>query len=267
MNGNYNSRTSTTITATITGGDGSAVEFTSSNPSVAGIATQNGAKATIIATGKGTGTAKITCKAANGKSASCTIKVVNPPSRLAITSKAGCSNSVAIGKKTKLSSVFEEGFGSVSSKKVTWTSLDPTVATVDKSGNVKGVKNGEATIKAVANDGSGLTAQYVVNVYDPIKNLKLKGFWEGSLILTKFNVNRVYQNVTVLYNGSPYPYGSAESVCPDVAIEVGNPDIVSMVYMGPGYYDLYALKRGQTTITVKALDGSGVKKTYKIIVV
>lgn len=263
--GNYNSRKSITITADIIGGDGSDVEFISSNPSVAGITTQDGAKVTIIATGKATGTTKITCKAANGKSASCTIKVVNPPSRLAITSKAGFSNSVAIGKKTKLSAVFEEGFGPVSSKKVTWTSLDPAVATVDKSGNVKGVKNGKATIKAVANDGSGLTAQYVVDVYNPIKNLKLQGLWEGSLTLTIFYVNRRYENVTVLYNG--YPYGNAESVCSEVAIEVGNPDIVSVVYVAPGYYDLYTLKRGQTTITVKALDGSGVKKNYKIIVV
>ncbi|MBD5520125.1 MAG: S8 family serine peptidase [Lachnospiraceae bacterium] len=263
--GNYSSTTSINISATITGGQGSDVEFISSNTSVATV-TQNGAAATIKA-GKITGTAKITCKAANGKSASCTIKVVNPPSRLAITSKAGFSNSVAIGKKTKLSAVFEEGFGPVSSKKVAWTSLNPTVATVDKSGNVKGVKIGKATIKAVANDGSGLSAQYVVYVYNPIKTLKLYGFWESSLISTRFYVNRKYDDVTVLYNESPYPYDNAESVCPEVAIEVGNPDIVSLVYVAPGYYDLYTLKRGQTTITVKALDGSGVKKTYKIIVV
>lgn len=259
--GNYSSRTSTTITAAITGGDASGIEFTSSNTGVATV-TQNGAVATIKA-GKVTGTAKITCKAANGKSASCTIKVANPPSRLAITSQAGFNNYVAIGRRTKLSAVFEEDFGSVSSKSVTWTSTNPAIATVDKSGNVTGKAYGSTNIKATANDGSGLSVQYGIKVVEPIKTLTFYGWWSGGGKFIKY-INYMYlgnkATVRILYNGSAYT--TTSKVCPSVAIEVGNPDVVSVQYAGDGYYEVYGLKRGSTTITVKALDGTGVKTTY-----
>lgn len=261
--GNYSSRTSTTITATITGGDASGIEFTSSNTGVATV-TQNGAVATIKA-GKVTGTAKITCKSANGKSASCTIKVANPPSRLAITSQAGFNNYVAIGRRTRLSALFEEDFGSVSSKSVTWTSTNTNIATVDKSGIVTGKACGSVNIKATANDGSGLSVQYGINVVNPIKTLTFSGWRSGGGKFIKY-VNYTYVGNTVgvriLYNGSAY--STTSKVCPSVAIEVGNPDVVSVQYADNGLYVLYGLKRGSTTITVKALDGTGVSQTYNI---
>ena len=50
---------------------------------------------------------------------------------------------------------------------VTWTSSDPTVATVDENGLVTAVASGTATITATTTDGTGLTATCEVTVEDP----------------------------------------------------------------------------------------------------
>ena len=57
-------------------------------------------------------------------------------------------------------------------KTVTWTSSDPTVATVDASGNVTPKAKGTATITAKAGD---LTATSTVYVYDKIHNINTDG--------------------------------------------------------------------------------------------
>ena len=57
-------------------------------------------------------------------------------------------------------------------KTVTWTSSDPTVATVDASGNVTPVAKGKATITATSGD---LSATSTVYVYDKIWNINTDG--------------------------------------------------------------------------------------------
>ena len=52
-----------------------------------------------------------------------------------------------------------------SNKKVKWTSSSPKVATVTQKGKVKGIKAGNATIKATARDGSKKKATCKVIVY------------------------------------------------------------------------------------------------------
>ncbi len=52
-------------------------------------------------------------------------------------------------------------------KSVNWTSSDTSVATVDEIGKVKAISKGTATIKAEANDGSGVFASCAVRVKEP----------------------------------------------------------------------------------------------------
>ncbi len=52
-------------------------------------------------------------------------------------------------------------------KTVTWTSSDPTIATVDENGLVTAVAAGTATITATTADGTNLTAQCAVTVNTP----------------------------------------------------------------------------------------------------
>lgn len=55
-------------------------------------------------------------------------------------------------------------------KTVTWTSSDPSIATVDSNGKVTAVKAGTATITATTTDGSNLSASCVVTVAEPSNN-------------------------------------------------------------------------------------------------
>ena len=49
-------------------------------------------------------------------------------------------------------------------KNIVWTSSNPQIATVDKSGKVTALSAGTATITAIANDGSNVSASCVVTV-------------------------------------------------------------------------------------------------------
>ena len=58
-------------------------------------------------------------------------------------------------------------------KKLEYYSSDPTVAKVSPAGQVTGVSNGEATITCRATDGSGISAEIHVTVFQPVQSLKL----------------------------------------------------------------------------------------------
>lgn len=51
---------------------------------------------------------------------------------------------------------------------VTWSSSDTSIATVDSTGKVTAVKEGQATITATMTDGSNLSATCIVNITNPI---------------------------------------------------------------------------------------------------
>lgn len=275
--GNYNSNNSVVLNAKVTAKTAAgtetsseAVEFSSSNPGVAAVSSQKGTTATIMATGNVTGTTTITCKATDGSGKKATFKVtvINPASKLTVTAPAGNAGYVGTGKKIQLSAVFEEELGSVSNKKVAWSSSDETVATVDKNGKVTGIKDGKtAVITAAALDGSGMTARYTIGVRVAIRRLRLS---DG---IMEIDPNRYYimldngkggAGFWLTYNGS-FGDGETNNVYPRVAVEIANPDIVSASWGETAdEIVLWANKNGKTKVTFKALDGSGTKVTYEV---
>ena len=50
--------------------------------------------------------------------------------------------------------------------KVTWSSSNPAVLTVDQNGNIKAIKAGEAIITAKTSDGTNLSDTCKVTIYD-----------------------------------------------------------------------------------------------------
>ena len=275
--GTYKSPTSAKITAIIVSKAGNTnVEFTSSNPGIAKV-TQNGTTATITVTGKATGTTKITCKAldGSGKSATCTVSVVNAPSMFNVVPSGGYSTNIANGCKVKFNAVMESANGKLSNTKVKWSSSNPSVATVDANGNVKALKENEvAIITATAMDGSGATSSCMITTWSSYKRMEAMVFDEEYWrLLTPSNY--VYPvNIAGSFNIYFDGYlncNNGKAMCPLLAVEVSNPSVVTAYTdydrnTGRVYLNFVTNKKGTSSVTIKALDGTNRKVTYKMVV-
>ena len=175
------------LTATVkgeTGADTTLIEWISSAPSIVSV-DQNG-----NITAKAPGKATITCAATDGsnKKATCTVKVNVPMSKLSIGTTdsygsyfddlGGYGGFIAQGKSIKMSAKYSSNYGTPTDKKVTWSSSNENVLTVDKNGKVTAKKEAElgagAIITATAADGSGVTSnQYIFTVTRLYKKLEV----------------------------------------------------------------------------------------------
>lgn len=81
-------------------------------------------------------------------------KTVTPPPTVAVTNVKieATKTTLKVGETTILKAVVEPT--TATNKKVTWSSSDDKVATIDSNGQVKGIKEGEATITATTEDGN-----------------------------------------------------------------------------------------------------------------
>lgn len=127
---------------------------------------------------------------------------------------------------------------------ITWTSSDPTVATVDQSGAVWGVKEGKTTIKAVitAIDGSGnQVGEYTVETEIEIKEIPLESI-AFNKIIKEMQVGAT-DTLSIIYN----PDNTTD--VRDVVWTSSDPTVLS-VKDGK----LTALKAGTAEITAKVGD-------------
>ncbi len=121
----------------------------------------------LTLTALNTGTAKITVKAHNGKSAVCTVTVVLP--EVSSVSLSSSEMYLTAGESRKLTAaVLPQNAGN---KAVTWTSSNTNVASVDSSGNVTAIATGNAVI--TAKTGNGKTAACTVTVTTPLESISL----------------------------------------------------------------------------------------------
>ena len=140
-----------TLKATVTPADAqsSAVTWKSSKTSVATV-DKNGK-----VTAKGVGSTVITVSTANGKTATCKVTVNIPSTKVVISSK----EYIKVGTTKTLSATI---LPSDSTDKVTWTSSDKKVVTVDSKGKIKGIKAGSAKITATTTSGKKITCKVTV---------------------------------------------------------------------------------------------------------
>ena len=82
------------------------------------------------------------------------VKTVTPPPTVAVTNVKieATKTTLKVGETTILKAVVEPT--TATNKKVTWSSSDDKVAIIDSNGQVKGIKEGEATITATTEDGN-----------------------------------------------------------------------------------------------------------------
>ena len=140
------------------------VTWTSSNPAVATV------DANGKVTAKSLGMADITVTTKDGGyTATCRVGVVRRPGgNVSVTGVTLNKTTLKLSKGASETLTATVAPTNATNKKVTWTSSDPAVATVDASGKVTGVANGTATITVTTEDG-GYTATCAVEVAD-IKN-------------------------------------------------------------------------------------------------
>ncbi|MBO4548833.1 MAG: Ig-like domain-containing protein, partial [Abditibacteriota bacterium] len=133
------------------------VKWKSSNSFVAAV-DSNG-----LVTGQTPGKAVITAYAAdNGVAASCTVTVKNPPEPVKVTGvTVGPSNlTLKVGQTAALTATVLPK--NATDKKVSWSSLNSKIASVDENGVVKAVRVGTTFIKVKTDDGSKTATARVI---------------------------------------------------------------------------------------------------------
>ncbi len=122
----------------------------SSKPAVAAVSSQG------VVTPKKPGTAVITVRTKNGKTAKATVTVKAAPKKVTLN-KSGTVE-LKKGKRLKLKATLPKNTASA----LTWTSSKPKVASVDQKGNVRALKKGTAVITVKTFNGK--TAKVTVTV-------------------------------------------------------------------------------------------------------
>ena len=137
---------------------------------------------------------------------------------------------------------------------VAWESENPEIATVDATGLVTGVANGETTIYARTTDGSMLSASCKVEVTPIYVERIVLEFQE-------------YTKKKGEKSGMEYHVYPEDADDKSVSITVENPNIVSArLYNLDNWFDYDCLEVGESLITLTANDGSGVSASVRLIV-
>ncbi len=147
------------------------VTWSSSNPKIASVSGYG------TVTGVSTGTAIITCTAADGSgvSASAKVTVITSVSSLRVEKT---QQTVIVGKT--VSNKCTVSPNDATNKKLTWTSDNPSIASVSSSGVVTGKYPGTCKITATAADGSNVKVSYTVYVEPKVPIEIISVHWQTS---------------------------------------------------------------------------------------
>ena len=143
------------------------VTWSSSNTSVASVSSYG------LVSAKSSGTATVTCRAADGsgKYATCRVSVEATTVYVSSITLNKSSLSLSVGKTSQLSAnVYPT---SATNRSVSWTSDDTSVITVSSNGLVTAKSAGTAIITCKAKDGSGKKATCTIVVKEPVKPISI----------------------------------------------------------------------------------------------
>lgn len=236
-----------TVKATVTpaNADNKTLVWTSSNTKIATVS--NG-----VVKGVKAGRVIITAKTTDGSniSATCTVTVKQPVTRISLSKKA----TMYTGKKLTLKAKVNPA--NASNKALTWKSSNTKIAKVASNGVVTGVKAGTVKITATAKDGSRKSATCTVTVRQSVSKITLS---KTNVVLPKkgssYNVrvtvapkNAYNKNVTVKSAKTKVAKASASTVKSGKTVKIT------------------AVKKGTTKVVFTAKDGSKKSATCKVTV-
>lgn len=133
-----------------------------------------------------------------------------------------------------------------------WASSDDGIAKVSKKGKVTGVSTGKVTItcKGTTKSGEEYTAECALEVITPVSKIVVSDKKLVFPAMYRFSLDDFIK------------IEPEDATNQDISIESSNPDVVHVFDAGA----LTTWKAGSSTLTIRALDGSGVKATIKITV-
>lgn len=207
-------------------------KYTSSDKSVAVI--NSSREITALKAGKTT----ITMTSYNGVKTTCVVTVKNEPVSVRLNYK---SASISMGGTVDLDSFVNAGAGAYSR---IYTSSNETIATVDKSGVVKGLGIGKATVTLTLYNGVKTKCEITVEDAPYEMNFKYSSLTMGS--------GEVYKNKISFKGGSGK----------DRAVKFVSSDASVLSVSSDGTFT--AKKTGKATVT--ATDSSGLKATCTVTV-
>ena len=143
---------------------------------------------------------------------------------------------VKTGGKLKLIAIIKHS--ELASSKLTWSSSDPSIATVDANGVVRGLKEGEVTITVTSSNGK--TAKCTVIVTNETVNVDSITLNPSSLTMFVGDTNQIAAIIK--------PDNATER---DIVWSSSDSSVVSVDENGV----IKGLKAGTATITVKTIDG------------
>lgn len=155
-------------------------------------------------------------------------------------------NRIAKGTSQKLTA--ELNPDPVFNNKVIWTSSDENILAVSAAGVVRAVGVGKAMITCTAQDGSGVTAQRELTVYQSVTGIQAEG-WQ-----------------TVLFAGQSVVLQAkvAPADATDKSLNWTSDDTSIVIVDSNG--KITGKRAGKAVITAMANDGSGKKCTFNIVV-
>ncbi len=266
-----------TLNATVEPAD-AAIEWTSSDNTIATV--ENG-----VVTGVAIGTATITATIDSGKFDTCQVTVteVQIPdiTGIAWQYQQGNTQEVAPDNYVQLS-VGPVPANAILDGTVVWSVADPSIATVDQNGEVKGISEGTTTVTASVAGLAPITLELVVDYYAPVfsegdfanPNANWAPLPDEGGIIAGIGENgtagyQIYGNKNVYYKGSPLtliPGNKYEmSVRYKSSINPGNNQFVS--FEGLGQINLTNTNGEWTTKTVtKVIPASWYYHNYSLCI-
>lgn len=232
-------------TVTPANADNKTLAWTSSNTKIATVS--NG-----VVKGVKAGRVIITAKTTDGSniSATCTVTVKQPITRISLSKKA----TMYTGKKLTLKAKVNPA--NASNKALTWKSSNTKIAKVASNGVVTGVKAGTVKITATAKDGSRKSATCTVTVRQSVSKITLS---KTNVVLPKkgssYNV-RVTVAPKNAYNKNVAVKSAKTKVAKVSASTVKSGKTVKIT----------AVKKGTTKVVFTAKDGSKKSATCKVTV-